>query len=155
MEDDTTIKLDKNGTADLLAKPAVDAVSNEDQQPCLQESNGKNGPRRRRFVADTEAALREKTGLSPKGLRVAGALLLVLVLLFVAVFSMAVLWPRLPHHLRFDVCRNSACLRAAAQVSSLSDGMQHTPLETKKNCMQPEFLVSCSKFVIRVGILHS
>lgn len=46
MEDNTAIKLEKNGTSDLSTKP-LDAVSSEDQ-PCLAESNGENGLRSRR-----------------------------------------------------------------------------------------------------------
>ncbi|GLV32218.1 gone early [Carabus blaptoides fortunei] len=60
--------------------------------------------------------LREKSGLSRKGLLIAGAVLLVLLLLLITVIALGAAWPRTPHHRQFPVCEDTACLRAAAQI---------------------------------------
>lgn len=90
------------------------AASEED--PCIQES--KSNDLKLGFRDRTEQKLREKSGLSRKGLIIAGAVLLVLLLLLITVIALGAAWPRTPHHRQFPVCEDTACLRAAAQVTS-------------------------------------
>lgn len=62
----------------------------------------------------------EKTGLSNLGLSVATFILLLLVICLVTLLVLGIVWPIVPHELRFPVCRRSACLRSSSHVSYLS-----------------------------------
>lgn len=104
-EETNSVKEQKNGTELKTNDPS-------ECDPCIETKRGE-----KRVLDDTERYLRDKTGLSRRGIYIAGALLLVLLLLFVTVIALAASWPRTPHHLQFPVCKDSACLRASAQVS--------------------------------------
>lgn len=91
------------------------SVASGEEDPCIEESKDT----KLSFRDQTEKKLREKSGLSRKGLLIAAAVLFVLLLLFIIVIALGAAWPRIPHHNQFPVCENSACLRASAQVSFL------------------------------------
>lgn len=61
--------------------------------------------------------LKEKTGLSTVGLVIAVIVILLLILSCVALIVLGIIWPTIPHQMRFPVCRRSACLRSSSEVS--------------------------------------
>lgn len=62
--------------------------------------------------------VRDRTGLTRWGVYLVGGLLIVLVVLFITVVALGASWPHTPHHQLFPICKDSACLRASAQVST-------------------------------------
>ncbi|KAF2894142.1 hypothetical protein ILUMI_12029, partial [Ignelater luminosus] len=107
MVEEETVKENKNGTE----VPKIMEPSEND--PCIEF---KNQSSKTRFLQNTERRLREKSGLSRTGLYVCGALLLLLIVLFITVIVLAATWPTKPHHQQYPICNEPACLRAAAQV---------------------------------------
>jgi CHASE2 domain-containing sensor protein len=59
----------------------------------------------------------EKTGLSNVGLAVAFIIILLLLICLIALLIMGLVWPSIPHELKFPICRRSACLRSSSNVS--------------------------------------
>lgn len=96
----------------------TDVPPNEEpleSDPCMEGQDGKKTPFRR--YRDEISA---RTGLSHKGVYIVAGIVILAFLLFIIVISLAAAWPRIPHKYQFPVCKEAECLRAAAQVSSLS-----------------------------------
>lgn len=109
----TTPELDRKLNGGENPKP----TSASEEDPCIQEADEKHS--RHNFRERTEKKLREKSGLSEKGLRIAAGVLLLLFILLITVIALGAAWPRTPHHRQFPVCQEAACLRASAQVNAL------------------------------------
>ncbi|XP_054286283.1 endothelin-converting enzyme 2-like [Macrosteles quadrilineatus] len=60
--------------------------------------------------------LSEKTGLSNVGLAVAAIILILFLICLISLLIMGILWPTVPHELRFPICRRSACLRSSSHI---------------------------------------
>lgn len=108
-----TPELDRKLNGGETPKTNPTAASEED--PCIQEVDKKC--LKRNFRERTEEKLREKSGLSQRGLHVAAGVLLLLFVLLIVVIALAAAWPHSPHHRQYPVCEDAACLRASAQVN--------------------------------------
>lgn len=106
----TTPELDRKLNGGETPKPA----SSGEEDPCIQEADKKT--HKRNFRERTEQKLREKSGLSQNGVRIAALVLLFLLILLITVIALGATWPRTPHHLQYPVCEEAACLEASAQV---------------------------------------
>lgn len=107
----------ENGLSDDTSQtPVANALSSDENDPCLKPSHKSNG----KFYERTELKLREKSGLSRRGLIISGIVLLVLLFLFITVIVLVICWPRTPHERQFPICEDAACLRAVSQVSILT-----------------------------------
>lgn len=106
----TTPELDRKLNGGENPKPA----SSGEEDPCIQEIDKKS--HKRNFRERTEEKLRERSGLSQRGLHIAGLVLLLLLILLITVIALGAAWPRTPHHRQYPVCEEAACLQAAAQV---------------------------------------
>lgn len=102
------LTLDNNG---IESQTQPNNINEND--PCLKTSARKD---RRKFYERTEEKLREKSGLTRRGLIIAGVVLFILFILFIIVIVLGICWPRTPHERQFPICEDAACLRAVAQV---------------------------------------
>ncbi|KAG8293362.1 hypothetical protein J6590_018771 [Homalodisca vitripennis] len=59
--------------------------------------------------------LMDKTGLSKIGVTVAVVFLLLFIVCCVTLLVLGILWPKIPHELKFPICRRSACLRSSSE----------------------------------------
>lgn len=107
----TTPELDRKLNGGENPKP----TSASEEDPCIQEDDKKC--LKRNFRERTEQKLRDKSGLSQRGLRIAAGVLLLLFILLIVVIALAAAWPRTPHYRQFPVCEDPACLRSSAQVN--------------------------------------
>nr|CAI5857033.1 unnamed protein product [Callosobruchus analis] len=82
-----------------------------ESDPCMDEAKTKDEVD---FFHRYRDQISEKTGLSRKGVYVAGGVALLTFLLLLIVIVLAACWPRIPH--LFPVCEKAECLRAAAQI---------------------------------------
>ncbi|XP_046679024.1 endothelin-converting enzyme 1-like [Homalodisca vitripennis] len=60
--------------------------------------------------------LMDKTGLSKIGVTVAVVFLLLFIVCCVTLLVLGILWPKIPHELKFPICRRSACLRSSSEI---------------------------------------
>lgn len=84
-----------------------------ENDPCMGEGNKEENS----FVKKQKQLLREKTGLSEKGLHIAAGVVLLTFILFLIVIVLSAAWPKVHHHQEYPVCESTECLRASAQVS--------------------------------------
>nr|CAH7760415.1 unnamed protein product [Callosobruchus chinensis] len=84
-----------------------------ESDPCMDEAKTKDEVD---FFHRYRDQISEKTGLSRKGVYVAGGVVLLTFLLLLIVIVLAACWPRIPHRHQYPVCEKAECLRAAAQI---------------------------------------
>jgi hypothetical protein len=92
--------------------------SNNSLNKKKKAKGGEDAGRSAHFVRGLEEQLRQKTGLSRRGLVVAGVVILLLVVALIVIIALASTWPRTPHSHLFPVCTRAACLQASAEVST-------------------------------------
>lgn len=98
-------------------------------EPCLlnDSTNGKSANGGGQFgkvtvmVRDMEDLVRDKSGLSRRGVYYLLGLIVLLFVLVLVVVTLAACWPRISHEHEFPVCGDGACLRASAQIREALD----------------------------------